>query len=196
MSSSSSSTSVVDSSVSMNAVCTDSAGTTAELQLLQETGVLLQLLRPPAADPMGVARLIQMVQGAKLQFSDTRRSVLQTGWMSALNAAASARQILTQIGAISANQPLVAGAAVLLMRQSAPVDSLLQFAEQLQSAAAALCAAVPSRRCCNNPGCSNLGTVSEAFALVRGKGSVCGGCMGCRTAGAGGEAPAACFAAR
>jgi hypothetical protein len=30
--------------------------------------------------------------------------------------------------------------------------------------------------CCNNPSCVNVSTVSEGFALVRGKGCVCGGC--------------------
>jgi hypothetical protein len=41
-----------------------------------------------------------------------------------------------------------------------------------------LCGSVPCSFCCNNPACSNLGGVSEAFALVRGKGCVCGGCLG------------------
>jgi hypothetical protein len=48
----------------------------------------------------------------------------------------------------------------------------------LKAASKALAAAVPCSYACNNWGCRNLSTVSEGFALVRGKGCVCGGCLG------------------
>jgi len=63
----------------------------------------------------------------------------------------------------------------------------------LRVAGATLCAAVPSRHCCNNPGCTNLGTVSSGFALVRGAACVCGGCLGAGGAAAGSQG---CVAAR
>jgi hypothetical protein len=47
----------------------------------------------------------------------------------------------------------------------------------LQGLGELLCAVLPGASCCNNPVCRNLGTVSEAFALVRGKACVCGGCQ-------------------
>jgi len=57
-------------------------------------------------------------------------------------------------------------------------------------------AAVPNRYGCNNPACTNLTTVSDAFALVRGKSCVCGGCLGRLAAGEDPEelAPAARWA--
>lgn len=48
----------------------------------------------------------------------------------------------------------------------------------LQAAGRALCAVLPCSYCCNNPTCGNADTVSAAFALVRGKACVCGGCLG------------------
>jgi hypothetical protein len=54
----------------------------------------------------------------------------------------------------------------------------------LAAAGEALCAAVPSSACCSNPRCTNLHGVSAGFALVRGKGCVCGGCLGLQTGGA------------
>jgi hypothetical protein len=53
----------------------------------------------------------------------------------------------------------------------------------LAAAGEALCAAVPSSACCSNPCCSNLAGVSAGFALVRGKGCVCGGCLGVQAGG-------------
>jgi hypothetical protein len=52
---------------------------------------------------------------------------------------------------------------------------LLPLSQQLSSFGAALCAAVPVRCCCNNPGCSELGEASE-LELVSGKSSRCSGC--------------------
>jgi hypothetical protein len=46
------------------------------------------------------------------------------------------------------------------------------------AAGEALCAALPCSSCCNNPRCTSLRGVSAAFALVRGQGCVCGGCLG------------------
>jgi hypothetical protein len=50
--------------------------------------------------------------------------------------------------------------------------SQLQFIEQLVAFGQALCYALPSRACCNNPGCSNLARLTER-ELVSGKGCVC-----------------------
>jgi hypothetical protein len=62
---------------------------------------------------------------------------------------------------------------------SAPAStSLLSLCKCLCTAGEALCAAVPSSACCSNPRCTNLDGVSAGFALVRGKGCVCGGCLG------------------
>jgi hypothetical protein len=52
---------------------------------------------------------------------------------------------------------------------------LLQLSQQLSSFGTALCAAVPVRCCCNNPGCSELSEASE-LELVSGKSSRCSGC--------------------
>lgn len=37
---------------------------------------------------------------------------------------------------------------------------------------------IPSRYCCNNPGCGNMAGPSESFHLVRGRSCICGGCVG------------------
>jgi hypothetical protein len=47
-----------------------------------------------------------------------------------------------------------------------------QLGQQLSAFGKALCAALPSKRCCNNPGCSNLQLFSEA-QLVGGKACMC-----------------------
>jgi hypothetical protein len=52
---------------------------------------------------------------------------------------------------------------------------LLNLSRQLRSFGSALCAAVPVRCCCNNPGCNELGQASE-LELVSGKSSRCSGC--------------------
>jgi hypothetical protein len=52
----------------------------------------------------------------------------------------------------------------------------VQLVRFMDQAGGLLCAALPGSCSCNNPGCKNLGTFSEAFALVRGKGCMCGGC--------------------
>jgi hypothetical protein len=49
--------------------------------------------------------------------------------------------------------------------------------QSLREAGQALCAAVSCSSCCSNPACTNLGTVSESFGLVRGRRCVCGGCL-------------------
>ena len=54
----------------------------------------------------------------------------------------------------------------------------------VSAAGEALCAALPSSACCSNPRCANLSGVSAGFALVRGKGCVCGGCLGLQARGA------------
>jgi uncharacterized membrane protein YgcG len=58
------------------------------------------------------------------------------------------------------------------------VTALSGVAAALKAASSTLAAAVPCSYTCNNWGCRNLSTVSEGFALVRGKGCVCGGCLG------------------
>jgi hypothetical protein len=57
-----------------------------------------------------------------------------------------------------------------------------EIASQCLAAGEALCA-VPCSACCNNPRCSSLDGVSASFALVRGKGCVCGGCLGLTSGG-------------
>jgi len=58
-----------------------------------------------------------------------------------------------------------------------PLTEVQLLAAALQDSARVLLAAVPNRYGCNNPACTNLATVSDAFALVRGKSCVCGGCL-------------------
>jgi hypothetical protein len=57
-------------------------------------------------------------------------------------------------------------------------NSLLDVASGLGVAGEALCTALPTRFCCNNPSCSSTAGASAGFALVRGKACVCGGCVG------------------
>jgi hypothetical protein len=63
-------------------------------------------------------------------------------------------------------------------RSKAILAAFSGVAAALQAASSALAAAVPCSYTCNNNHCRNLSTVSEGFALVRGKGCVCGGCLG------------------
>lgn len=51
-----------------------------------------------------------------------------------------------------------------------------KLGQGFQEWAEALCLCLAGRFHCCNPGCTNLITVSDGFALVRGEGSVCGGC--------------------
>jgi hypothetical protein len=53
-----------------------------------------------------------------------------------------------------------------------------QLLQQVQEFAEGVCAALPLRHCCNNPGCLNLVGLSEA-GLVAGAGSRCSGCKAC-----------------
>jgi hypothetical protein len=50
--------------------------------------------------------------------------------------------------------------------------------QQAHAFAESVCAALPLRHCCNNPGCLNLGGLSEA-GLVAGAGSRCSCCRAC-----------------
>jgi hypothetical protein len=54
--------------------------------------------------------------------------------------------------------------------------SLKELKEILHVTGTVLCTGVACGSCCNNPSCVNVSTVSEGFALVRGKGCMCGGC--------------------
>lgn len=61
---------------------------------------------------------------------------------------------------------------------SAPAASTIQqLAQELLKLGSLLCTALPGAFYCNNPGCTNLATVSEGFALVRGKACICSGCL-------------------
>jgi hypothetical protein len=53
-----------------------------------------------------------------------------------------------------------------------------QLLQQVLHFAEGVCAALPLRHCCNNPGCVNLGGLSEA-GLVAGAGSRCSRCRAC-----------------
>jgi hypothetical protein len=53
-----------------------------------------------------------------------------------------------------------------------------QLLQQAQEFVEGVCGALPLRHCCNNPGCLNMGGLSEA-ALVAGAGSRCSGCRAC-----------------
>jgi hypothetical protein len=53
-----------------------------------------------------------------------------------------------------------------------------QLLQQVLHFAEGVCAALPLRHCCNNPGCINLGGLSEA-GLVAGAGSRCSRCRAC-----------------
>jgi hypothetical protein len=59
-----------------------------------------------------------------------------------------------------------------------------------------LCAVLPNRYFCNNPGCRNAAGVSAGFALVRGAACVCGGCVGSEGAAGAAAAPQEAVAAR
>jgi cell fate (sporulation/competence/biofilm development) regulator YlbF (YheA/YmcA/DUF963 family) len=58
----------------------------------------------------------------------------------------------------------------------------------MQRIAGCICSQVPCRFCCANVSCTNLGSLSECFALVRGRACICGGCQTVRwvVPGAGG----------
>jgi hypothetical protein len=43
-----------------------------------------------------------------------------------------------------------------------------------------ICFELPSRFCCGNKECTNLASLSECFALIRGRACVCGGCKTAR----------------
>jgi hypothetical protein len=53
-----------------------------------------------------------------------------------------------------------------------------QLLQQVLHYAEGVCAALPLRHCCNNPGCVNLGGLSEP-GLVAGAGSRCSSCRAC-----------------
>lgn len=71
---------------------------------------------------------------------------------------------------------------------SLPPAVVRQFLLRLRELGELLCASLPGTFGCNNPGCTNVATASEAFMLVRGKACVCGGCAAERP-GVGGPAP-------
>jgi uncharacterized membrane protein YgcG len=66
----------------------------------------------------------------------------------------------------------------------------------LKSVGEDLCAVLPNRYFCNNPGCRNAAGVSAGFALVRGAACVCGGCVGSEGAAGAAAAPQGAVAAR
>lgn len=57
-------------------------------------------------------------------------------------------------------------------------DALVGLASGFRAVGGVLCAAQPNHLFCNNPACRSAASVSAGFALVRGEGVVCGGCLG------------------
>jgi hypothetical protein len=74
-------------------------------------------------------------------------------------------------------------------------SGIRDYACRLDKLGVLLSALLPTRYCCNNPGCVSWQTDSEGFLLVRGKACVCAGCIAADK-GPTAEAPAYCFAAR
>jgi hypothetical protein len=62
--------------------------------------------------------------------------------------------------------------------QRASIAGGAQLLQQVMHLAEGVCAGLPLRHCCNNPGCVNLGGLSEA-GLVAGAGSRCSRCRAC-----------------
>jgi hypothetical protein len=56
-------------------------------------------------------------------------------------------------------------------------QALMNLSAGLSWAGGLLCAALPNRYFCNNPGCRNVAGCSAGFGLVRGRACVCGGCV-------------------
>jgi hypothetical protein len=66
----------------------------------------------------------------------------------------------------------------LRKQRESPLPSLRKLQQSLLQAGQALFVlSCSSSSCCSNPSCTNLGTVSDAFALVCGKECVCAGCL-------------------
>jgi hypothetical protein len=78
---------------------------------------------------------------------------------------------------------------------SSGTAALPYYADKLIKLGVLLSALLPTRYCCNTPGCASWRTASEGFLLVRGKACVCAGCIAADTESTA-EAPAYCFAAR
>jgi hypothetical protein len=74
-------------------------------------------------------------------------------------------------------------------------SGIRDYACRLDKLGVLLSALLPTRYCCNNPGCASWQTDSEGFLLVRGKACVCAGCIAADN-GSTAEASAYCFAAR
>jgi hypothetical protein len=70
-----------------------------------------------------------------------------------------------------------AAAAAVECNRASVLQHSAQLLQRGQEFAEGVCGA-PLRHCCNNPGCLNLGGLSEA-ALVAGAGSRCSGCRAC-----------------
>jgi hypothetical protein len=125
------------------------------------------------AEPSGPPQQQQQKRrGATAAANSQASSVLLAGLDTAQTALKAALASLTQVLPITTD---LQRAAVLL--PSLPTA--------LSAAGEALCAAVPSSACCSNPRYTNLAGVSASFALVRGKGCVCGGCLGLQAGGSG-----------
>jgi hypothetical protein len=58
--------------------------------------------------------------------------------------------------------------------------SAIHVAAAMKELALQISTATPCRCCCANVACTNLASLSECFALVRGRACVCGGCMDVR----------------
>ena len=65
---------------------------------------------------------------------------------------------------------------LLLLPEAVPQPLLTGLAKSLH-VVGQLLSSLPSWYRCNNFDCARLGTVSEGFALVRGRSCVCGGCV-------------------
>ena len=105
--------------------------------------------------------------------------------------AASNSQASSVLLAVLNTAQMALKAALASLTQVLPITTDLQRAAvllpslptALSAAGEALCVAVPSSACCSNPRCTNLAGVSAGFALVRGKGCVCAGCLGLQAGG-------------
>jgi hypothetical protein len=73
-----------------------------------------------------------------------------------------------------------------IVAEGAVYEACGELEESMQRIAGCICSQVPCRLCCANVSCTNLGSLSECFALVRGRTCVCGGCHAVRWVVAGG----------
>jgi len=146
-------------------------------QLEQQWAALFEAWEAPLSDGMPLEQLLQ-ADARLLQATVASAAVHMQEWQQFVEQATGAQGGSAAGGSRHTRKTSKQRKSLALPM---PVENVLGAMKALEEALLGrgqlLSILIPSRYCCNNPGCGNIAGPSESFFLVRGRSCVCGGCV-------------------